>query len=194
MEIETKQVHVQKEESVWDLIRFALVVFVIAMGIRFFVAQPFVVSGTSMVPTFADKNYLIIDELTYHFRSPERGEVIVFHPPGQPKGIYYIKRVIGLPNETISIDGGTVTIINKDHPNGFILTEPYISAPTNNQITKTLAADEFFVMGDNRPFSSDSRTWGTLPEGNIVGRAFLRLFPLKSINVLPGAHSDYSVQ
>ncbi len=192
MEIETKQVHVQEEESIWDLIRFALVVLVIALGVRFFIAQPFVVSGSSMVPTFQDKNYLIVDELTYHFTTPARGDVVVFHPPGQPKGVYYIKRVIGLPGETISVQNGVVTITNSEHPNGWVLTEPYISAETTMNVTKEIGADEYFVMGDNRPFSSDSRTWGVLPKANITGRAFLRLFPLKTLNALPGEYHAYT--
>ena len=191
MEIENKQVHTPKEESVWDLIRFALVVFVIAMGVRFFVAQPFVVSGSSMVPTFNDRNYLIIDELTYRFHGPERGDVVVFHPPGQPKGIYYIKRVIGLPGETVSINNGVVMITNKEHPNGFRLEEPYISSATTGQMVITVKDDDYFVMGDNRPYSSDSRIWGLLPKENIVGRALIRLFPVKTIGILPGEYNAY---
>ena len=188
---------VQKEESIWELIRFAIVVLLIAIGLRFFIAQPFVVSGSSMVPTFQDKNYLIVDELTYDFHAPSRGDVIVFHPPGQPKGVYYIKRVIGLPGETIKISNETVTIINSANPNGFVLKEPYISAPTTittGSLSKTLSADEYFVMGDNRPFSSDSRAWGTLPRENIVGRVLLRLFPVNEINGLPGAYHAYVAQ
>lgn len=192
MEIETKQEPVPQEESIWDLIRFALVVLVIALGIRHFVAQPFVVSGESMVPTFQNKNYLIVDELSYHFKTPARGDVVIFHPPGQPKGIYYIKRVIGLPGETITVKGGVVTITNTEHPEGWILSEPYISAPTTLNTTKEIGDEEYFVMGDNRPFSSDSRTWGVLPKANIVGRAFLRLFPLKSISTLPGEYDQYT--
>jgi signal peptidase I len=185
---------VEKQESLWELIRFAIIVLIIALGLRFFVAQPFVVSGTSMVPTFQDKNYLIVDELTYRFSEPSRGDVIVFHPPGQPKGVYYIKRIIGLPGETIKISNGVVTIVNKENPNGLVLTEPYISAVTSGNINKTLSSTDYFVMGDNRPYSSDSRMWGTLPKANIVGRALLRLYPLNEINALPGVHHTYSAQ
>lgn len=186
MENQTQQGVTPEKESIWDLLRFALIVLVIALGIRFFIAQPFVVSGTSMVPTFEDKNYLIVDQLTYRFREPERGDVIIFHPPGQPKGIFYIKRVIGLPNETVVIKNGTVTVANEAHPNGIVLDEPYESAAPTNTLTKKLGSDEYFVMGDNRPYSSDSRSWGALPRENIVGRAFLRLWPLNHISVLPG--------
>lgn len=193
MEIETKQEPIPDQESIWDLIRFALVVLVIALGVRYFIAQPFVVSGESMVPTFQNKNYLIVDQLTYRFKTPERGDVIIFHPPGQPKGIYYIKRIIGLPGEIITVKGGIVTITNTEHPDGWILNEPYISAPTTlNVENKKIEEEEYFVMGDNRPFSSDSRTWGVLPKENIIGRAFLRLFPLKSISALPGEYDQYT--
>lgn len=181
----------EKEESWWELIRFAIIVLIIAIGVRVFVAQPFIVSGASMVPTFDDRNYLIVDELSYHFGDPKRGDVIVFHPPGQERGIYYIKRVIGLPGETVKIESGTVYIINEEHPDGFALTEPYISSATGETMSRTLGEHEYFVMGDNRPASSDSRSWGTLPEKNIVGRALLRLMPLKSIGVLPGQYHAY---
>lgn len=191
MEIETKQVPAQEEESIWDLVRFALVVLVIALAVRFYIAQPFVVSGSSMVPTFQDKNYLIIDEITYRFTTPKRGDVVVFHPPGQPRGIYYIKRVIGLPGETITVRNGTVTITSEQYPTGWTLSEPYLSSPATNNITTTIDSGEYFVMGDNRPFSSDSRVWGALPQENIVGRALVRLFPLKTIKLLPGEYHEY---
>ncbi len=192
MEIETKQVRVEEKESIWELIRFALMILVIAVGVRVYIAQPFVVSGSSMVPTFQDKNYLIIDEISYRFKDPNRGDVVIFHPPGQPKGIYYIKRIIGLPGDTVTIKNDTVSISNAAHPEGFTLTEPYVSAPTTTIITKTVGQNEYFVMGDNRPFSSDSRYWGLLPRENIVGRALVRLFPLKEIGILPGAYESYA--
>lgn len=181
----------EKKESWWELIRFALITVLLALALRFYVAQPFIVSGASMVPTFHDKEYLIVDEISYRFENPSRGDVIVFHPPGQPAGIYYIKRVIGLPGETINIAGGKVTITNTKYPEGFVLDEPYISAEPTNILTRVLGSDEYFVMGDNRPFSSDSRTWGTLPRENITGRAFLRLLPLSKINIFPGKHTTY---
>jgi signal peptidase I len=184
----------EKEESLWELVRFAIIVLLIALGLRFYVAQPFVVSGSSMVPTFQDKNYLIIDELSYDFHTPARGDVIVFHPPGQPAGIYYIKRVIGLPGETIKMANGVVTIINKENPNGFVLSEPYISAPTAGAETQVIPADNYFVMGDNRPYSSDSRVWGLLPRKNIVGHVLFRLFPFSEVSVVPGAYNQYQTK
>ncbi len=180
------------KESFWELVRFALITVIIALGVRFYIAQPFIVSGASMVPTFEDKQYLIVDELSYHLGDPVRGDVVVFHPPKQPRCIDYVNRVIGLPNETITINNGIVTIKNTTHPEGFVLDEPYISEPATNTITRELGPDEYFVMGDNRPYSSDSRVWGVLPRENIVGRAFLRLLPLGDISVLPGVYRAYT--
>lgn len=145
-----------------------------------------------MVPTFEDKNYLIIDEISYRFQKPARGDVIVFHPPGHERGVYYIKRVIGLPGESVSIANGKITITNKEYPNGLALTEPYLKNLSYEDLSRTLGEGEYFVMGDNRPASSDSRAWGTLPEKNIVGRALIRLMPLSQIGVFPGVHHTYT--
>lgn len=180
--------------SFWEIVRFACIALLIVIPFRLFIAQPFKVSGTSMVPTFQDKNYLIVDEISYRFMQPARGDVVIFHPPGQAKGIYYIKRIIGLPGETIKITNGVVTIINTAHPDGFTLDEPYIkNKSTGDHIEKVIGESDYFVMGDNRPWSSDSRVWGTLPKANITGRAFLRLLPVKEISVLPGSFDGYSI-
>jgi signal peptidase I len=176
-------------ESAWDLLKFALIALVIVVPIRMFVAQPFVVSGESMVPTFHDGEYLIVDELSYIIGNPHRGEVIIFRYPGDPKR-FFIKRIIGMPNEEISVKNGVVTIINSENPNGFSLTEPYINENFNTTDSFKTGADEFFVMGDNRNRSSDSRTWGTLPSKLIIGRAYLRLLPIKEISYLPGYYQE----
>jgi signal peptidase I len=152
-----------------------------------FVMQPFIVSGSSMFPTFKDGQYLIIDELSYHFREPARGDVIVFKPPMNLK-TYYIKRIIGLPGETVIINGANIIIKNEVHPEGFILTQPYIETPSDDKVEKTLGPDEYYVLGDNRTASSDSRYWGTLPRKDITGRAFLRLFPFTQVSYLPGEY------
>lgn len=175
----------KKGDSFWDLIKFALVALIIVLPIRVFIAQPFIVSGASMVPTFEDKDYLIVDELSYHLSQPSRGDVIIFHPPKDPS-IYYIKRIIGLPNETVILSGSSVTIKNSEHPDGFDLSEPYITNKSSDTVTKTLGADEYFVMGDNRPASYDSRGWGILPRDHIIGRAFLRLYPFNHVSIFPG--------
>ena len=171
--------------------KFVFLVVAIVVVVRVFIAQPFVVSGTSMVPTFQDRNYLIIDELSYDFKQPHRGDVIVFHPPID-MGSYYIKRIIGVPGDTVTIKNSVITITNTEHPNGLVLTEDYITPDlTDDNTIVTVPAGQYFVMGDNRPASFDSRRWGLLPKKNITGRVFLRLFPAKEISVFPGEHPNY---
>ncbi len=179
----------KKKDGVWDLIKFVILAVVIVMPIRMFIAQPFVVSGESMYPTFKDKEYLIIDEISYLTGEPERGDVVVFRYPNDTKR-FFIKRVIGLPNETIVIDKGTVKIINDSNPDGFLLEEPYINEEFDTTSTYQTGQEEFFVLGDNRNRSSDSRYWGILPRKLIVGRAYLRLLPIKNISYLPGSIED----
>jgi len=181
-------------KGAWDLIKFAVIALAIVIPIRMFIAQPFVVSGESMFPTFHDGEYLIVDELSYLLSSPQRGQVIIFRYPGDTKR-FFIKRIIGLPNEEISIKDGVVTIINKENPNGFTLNEPYIDEKFNTTSNYKTESDEYFVMGDNRNNSSDSRVWGEplstkLTAKLIVGRAYLRLFPLNNISYLPGYYKE----
>jgi len=177
-----------RAQSFWEMVRFALLALLIVIPIRIFVAQPFIVSGNSMIPTFYNNEYLIIDELSYRFHEPVRDDVVVFRYPKDPTK-FFIKRIIGLPGDTVTIDGGKVTIKNTNNPEGFVMEEPYVKNRSSNQLSVTLKQDEYFVMGDNRIASSDSRIWGVLPRNLIVGRAFLRLLPLSSISYLPGAYS-----
>lgn len=172
-----------------DILKFAFIALIIVLPIRMFIAQPFIVSGSSMVPNFHDKEYLIIDELSYYIHSPRRDDVIVFHYPynTSKKPLYFIKRVIGLPGETVIIKEGHVTIKNSENPNGFEKNEVYINEPFDTNGTYTLGKDEYFVMGDNRNASSDSRVWGVLDKKYIVGRAFMRLLPLSKMSYLPGS-------
>ena len=157
----------------------------LAILIQTFVIRPFIVSGNSMDPIIKNSQYLIIDEVSYHFHSPKRGDVIVFKAPPEPKK-YYIKRIIGLPGETVEIKGTQITIYNTAHPKGLTLSEPFIVHPHLDNIKVTVPQDQYFVMGDNRDGSYDSRMWGTLPKENIRGRALLRLLPINQINYLPG--------
>jgi signal peptidase I len=174
-----------------ELIRFIFVVLLIVVPIRAFVAQPFIVSGHSMDPTFADGEYLIVDEITYRFDEPERGDIIVFRPPTD-KSKFYIKRIIGLPGEKVEVNDGIVTIFKNENDDGIVLDEPYIlKKSSDTDKIWELGADDYFVMGDNRTESSDSRSWGTLDGGAIVGRAFIRLLPLQEIKLKPGEY-DYS--
>jgi signal peptidase I len=169
-----------------ELLKFALVALIIVVPIRFFVAKPFIVSGASMDPTFKTGQYLIVDELTYHFNDPKRGDVIIFKYPKDPSQ-YFIKRIIGLPGETVDIKAGEV-YVTKTNGEVLHLTEDYIQNVGNGtDLSVTIPADQYFVMGDNRPESSDSRYWGLLPRKNIIGRAFVRLLPVNLVGVLPGS-------
>jgi len=172
-----------------SLVVYTIVALGLALAIRFFVAAPYVVSGASMEPNFQDWNYLIVDRLTYDFGTPQRGDVIVFNLP-QDTSRALIKRVIGLPGETVVLSGTapTVTIINTTHPDGFSITEPYLD-PSDlggaSDMRVTLGADEYFVLGDNRKVSADSRLWGILPRKDIVGRVGVRLYPLNEFGFVP---------
>lgn len=138
-----------------------------------------------MFPTFHNGDYLIVDQITYRFHAPERGDVIVFHNP-QQYAEFYIKRIIGLPGEKLHIDGNDVTVYNKDHANGIHLTEPYTGSSRPGREDITLDNSHYFVMGDNRAASSDSRIWGPLDKGLITGRAIARLWPPSVISFFPG--------
>ncbi len=168
-----------------ELVEIVVISLAIILPIRYFLIQPFYVKGASMEPTFDDHEYLIIDELSYRFRPAARQEVVVFRYPLDPRQ-YFIKRVIGLPGETVKVAGDHVTIINAEHPEGFVLDESaYLSSdvPTRGDRTITLAADEYFVLGDNRTASLDSRTFGPLSVTHIVGRVWIRGWPVDRVTV-----------
>jgi signal peptidase I len=164
--------------SVLEIIEIAFITVGTVVLIRFFLVQPFLVSGDSMKPNFANGNYLLIDEITYRFRSPQRGEVVVFKYPSNA-GTYFIKRIIGLPGERVQVKDGRVTVSSDAHPDGIVLTEDYLppGTATSGGADATLGECEYFVLGDNRAFSFDSRSWGVLGCDNIVGVARLRLWP-----------------
>lgn len=172
-----------KQEISW---KFILILVAILLPIRFFVAEPFLVFGSSMEPNFETGDYLIVDEISYKIHAPRRGDVVVLRPPYDTSR-HFIKRIIGLPGETIQVHGDVVTIINKAHPEGFVLDEPFIKFKSDKVAEYSLSSNEYFVMGDNRTVSYDSRSWGPLPAQDITGRAFLRLYPFNTISILPGS-------
>jgi len=161
-----------------EILEIILIAVLAVGGVRYFLVQPFLVNGSSMEPNFESGDYIIINEISYRFREPQRGEVVVFHYPNNER-TYFIKRIIGLPTERIVIKNSEVKIFNQDNPKGFVLKESYLPKieKTAGDIDKTLGTDEYFVMGDNRDFSFDSRQWGTLKKSEIVGAAWLRLWP-----------------
>lgn len=178
----------KKKNSIVELIKFAVIAALIVIPIRTYIAQPFIVSGNSMIPTFHDQEYLIVDEISYHLRDPYRGEVIVFKYP-KDTSKYFIKRVIGLPGETIKLKGNEITIVNNEHKDGFVLDQSYIQNKSSDSFEISLKENQYYVMGDNRIASSDSRAWGPLERHFIVGRALVRVLPFSKIGYLPGNHT-----
>ncbi len=172
--------------SLFEMFETLVIAIVAVLLVRSFVTQPFLVSGSSMEPTFNDGNYLLVDELSYDFRVPERGEVIVFKYPSDPSS-YFIKRIVGLPGETVVIRDGKVSVRNTGGTE--VLNEPYVlQSDTTSNVERTLGNGEYFVMGDNRNFSFDSRSWGPVPAKNIVGVVRFRLWPLQSAMAFSTPH------
>ncbi|PIR83713.1 signal peptidase I [Candidatus Kaiserbacteria bacterium CG10_big_fil_rev_8_21_14_0_10_51_14] len=182
-----------KKESQGSLLGYTVVALGLALFIRFFIAEPYLVSGQSMEPNFHDHQYLIVDRISYDIGEPKRGDIVIFGLPGNTSR-RLIKRVIGLPGETVVLSGSNVSIINAENPEGFTLSEPYLEPENLGGATDMriiLEEDEFVVLGDNRRVSSDSRVWGALPREDIVGRVLFRLYPFNQIAILP-AHSTYT--
>ncbi len=168
--------------SFLEVLEVAVIAVVAVFIVRTFLVQPFLVSGSSMSPNFSNGDYVLVDELTYHLRGPERGEVVVFHDP-QDFSTYFIKRVIGLPGERVTVKNDTITVYNAAHPQGFALDESYLpsNVDTSGSSTYDLSSSTYLMLGDNRPFSYDSRSWGPLPAANIVGLVRVRLWPLNEM-------------
>ncbi|HNZ83883.1 MAG TPA: signal peptidase I [Candidatus Pacearchaeota archaeon] len=167
-------------KNLWDMAIVILIAAAIVFPIRKFIFQPFIVSGSSMEPTYYTGDYLIIDELSYRFNEPAREDVIVFSYPQNPEQ-KFIKRIIGLPGETVEIKGGKVFIEQGDKR--FELQELYLpsSILTIDERRMTLNQGEYFVMGDNRMASYDSRKWGSLPKDKIIGKVLIKVFSPKKI-------------
>jgi signal peptidase I len=170
--------------------KFIFFIIIILLPIRLFVAEPFLVYGSSMEPNFETGDYLIVDEISYKLENPKRGDVVVLRPPTDETK-HFIKRIVGLPNETIDVKGDLVTIYNAAKPNGFVLKEPYLQFHSDKEAHFVLKSNEYFVMGDNRTVSYDSRSWGPLTRDKITGKALLRLYPFNSISILPGDSSKF---
>jgi signal peptidase I len=166
-------------QMIIESLKVVAVAAVTVFIIRYFLFKPFYVKGASMEPTFQENEYLIIDEITYRFRQPMRGEVVVFKYPDVQRD-YFLKRIIGLPGERVKVTDGKVTVYNTQHPEGIVIDEKYLSAEilTVGEQDITLNDHEFFVLGDNRPLSYDSRRFGPVDRDQLVGRVILRALPI----------------
>jgi len=162
---------------VFEVVKVVLISLAIILPVRMFLIQPFYVEGASMEPSFYNKEYLIIDEISYRFQEPQRGEVIVFRNPQNTKQ-YYIKRIIGLPGETVEIRSGLVFVNEQE-----VDETSYVESPSQQSLSPlTLATDEYFVLGDNRLVSYDSRRFKGLNEKYIIGRVWFRGWPVDKIS------------
>lgn len=169
----------------WEVFKVVVISLVIIVPIRYYVIKPFYVKGASMEPNFHDHEYLIIDEISYRFNQPERGEIVVFKDPLQ-SGQYLIKRIIALPNERVTIKNGLITVYTADDKSGILLQEPYLEpgTKTNGTVEVVLSPDEYLVLGDNRTHSLDSRIFGPIKRQAIIGRVWWRGWPLDKMGVL----------
>lgn len=190
---QTKEERAVTRRSSWysniqEMLRFITTVGFFFIIIKSFLIQPFLVQQTSMVPTFQPFDYIIVDRFTYKFTDdPKRGEVVVFKSGPENGNRYLIKRIIGLPGEQVLVDGTSTIIVNSENPSGFSLDETYVqnSDPRTKKIM-TLNENEYFMMGDNRPLSYDSRMIGPIQRDQIIGRTLIRLYPFSQISLFPG--------
>ncbi len=179
---------------VFELVKVVVISLAIIIPIRYYLIQPFYVKGASMEPNFYDKEYLIIDEISYRFHEPARGDIVVFRYPRNPEE-YFIKRVIGLPGEKIQIKDGQVYVYNKEHPDGFKLAETYLPEDLKtyglNEDEVSLSQSEYYVLGDNRNSSKDSRSFGPVDKKFVTGRVLLRGWPFNRVNIFSAPEYSY---
>jgi len=168
---------------VWETIKVVVISLAIILPIRYYLVQPFFVKGASMESNFEDGDYLLIDEISYRFSEPARGDVIVFRYP-EDRSQFFIKRIIGLPGETIEVKNNKVIIYNAESTDGFALAEDYLDTnqETLGNLLTRLDDNEYFVLGDNRLASSDSRRWGPVNRTLITGRVLLRAWPFNKFD------------
>src|SRR3989338_7753566 len=168
----------------WEIVKVIIISLAIIIPIRYFLIQPFYVKGASMELNFHDHEYLIVDQISYRFHDVQRGDVVVFRYPKDPRE-FFIKRVIGLPGETVVIRNNKIFIYNSQNTDGEAVQESYLPKDIENigNVTQKIEKDEYFLMGDNRPESLDSRVFGPVNRKHIVGRVFFRGWPLDKIQL-----------
>jgi signal peptidase I len=184
----------EEDEEPSSLLIWIIGIIILVKLVQAFLIQPFIVDGASMLPTYHNQEFLLVDKLSYHLETPSRGDIMIFklyeNNNNPYEGKHLIKRVIGLPNERVVVKGGVTTIYNTKNPNGFILDEPYVEyKETQKDVDLTLNDHQYFVMGDNRAQSYDSRDWGALDAVNIKGQVLFRIYPFKAAGYEPGRYS-----
>lgn len=179
---------------IFELLKIVLISLVIIIPVRYFLIQPFYVKGASMEPNFHDKEYLIVDEISYRLNSPKRGDIIVFRYPRNPQE-YFIKRLIALPGEKVQVKDGGVYIFNAEHPEGFRLEEGYLGEGVKtygfSEDITTLGDEEIFVLGDNRNASKDSRTFGPVNKSFLIGRVLFRGYPFDKMGTFTSPQYNF---
>ncbi len=160
---------------IYDFSKIATVLLILGLLTHYFFFTVLVVRGKSMLPNFTDGEVLMINKITYRYVPPARGDVVAMYWPGETEK-RFIKRIVGLPGETIQVSEGKVFI------NGARLNESYIAKglTTSSELTRTLQQDEYFVLGDNRIASSDSRAWGPVPKSFLIGKIGSEIFQLEA--------------
>lgn len=184
----------EEDEEPSSLLIWIIGIIILVKIIQAFLIQPFIVDGASMLPTYHNQEFLLVDKLSYNLKVPSRGDIMIFklyeNNNNPYEGKHLIKRVIGLPGERIVVKHGVTTIYNKKNPEGFILDESYVEyKETQKDVDMTLDDHHYFVMGDNRAQSYDSRDWGALDEVNIKGQVLFRIYPFKQVGYEPGRYS-----
>ncbi|MEX0621716.1 MAG: signal peptidase I [Candidatus Woykebacteria bacterium] len=182
------------KSSLWstvvDIIETVVVAAAIFVVVYLFLLQPHQVKGASMEPTFHDSEYILTDKVSYRFSQPQRGDVVIFKAPTNPD-VDFIKRIVALPGERLEIKNSTIIIYNDENPRGFTLSEPYeIMEPIvggsylrEGKIIE-IPENSYFVFGDNRTHSFDSREWGPLTKDKIIGKAWIRYWPITKISII----------
>lgn len=184
----------EEDEEPSSLLLWIIGIIILVKLIQAFLVQPFIVDGASMLPTYQNQQFLLVDKLSYHLKSPTRGDIMIFklyeNNNNPYEGKHLIKRVIGLPGERVVVKRGTTTIYNNKNPSGFILDESYVEYKDNQKdVDMTLDDHHYFVMGDNRAQSYDSRDWGALDSINIKGQVLFRIYPFNQVGYEPGRSS-----
>ena len=170
-------------QVVFEFVITLAIIFIISVIIRMYVLQPFMVEGSSMEPDFHNQEYLLAEKVTHYFDEYQRGQVIIFQSPNE--NINLIKRIIGLPGEKVAIDRGEITIYQNGSKTGTVLDENYTihDSGENKKIDVTLKSDEYFVLGDNRPNSIDSRIFGPIKKSSIIGKVWVTAFPITELRI-----------